>query len=63
MKTIYLKLAQYRILETDRLYLRPVVLEDAEAMFAYASDEENVRWSFPVNRSIEETRNIISSIY
>lgn len=37
MENIYVKLSQHRTLETERLILRPVTLEDAEAMFAYAS--------------------------
>ncbi|MCY7201625.1 GNAT family N-acetyltransferase [Streptococcus gallolyticus subsp. gallolyticus] len=37
------RLRQYQILETERLILRPVTLADAEAMFAYVSDEENTR--------------------
>ena len=40
MESIFLKLAQYPIVETERLLLRPVTLDDAEAMFAYASDKD-----------------------
>ena len=32
MESIFLKLAQYPIVETEHLLLRPVTLEDAEAM-------------------------------
>lgn len=63
MENIYVKLAQYPVLETERLILRPVTLEDAEAMFAYASDEENVRYTFERNQSLEETRNNIARFY
>ena len=38
MESIYLKLAENRTLETERLLLRPVTLDDAEAMFEYSSD-------------------------
>ena len=41
MESIFLKLAQYPIVETERLLLRPVTLDDAEAMFEYASDKDN----------------------
>lgn len=51
------------MLETERLVLRPVTIADAEEMYAYASDEENVRWTFAANQSLEETKNIIVSIY
>ena len=46
MKSIFLKLAQYPIVETERLLLRPVTLDDAEAMFEYASDKKNRRFSW-----------------
>ncbi|MGT2911984.1 GNAT family N-acetyltransferase [Streptococcus cameli] len=63
MESIYQRLDKYRIIETERLLLRPVTLEDAKAMFSYASDEENVRWTFPVNQTLEDTKNNIAQIY
>lgn len=36
MESIFVKLAQYPSIETERLLLRPVTLDDAEAMFDYA---------------------------
>ena len=33
MENLYVKLAAYREVETERLHLRPVTLEDAPAMF------------------------------
>ena len=46
MESIFLQLAQYPIVETERLLLRPVTLDDAEAMFEYASDKKNRRFSW-----------------
>jgi len=63
MESIFLKLAQYPIVETERLVLRPVTLDDAEAMFQYASDRENTRYTFPTNQSLEETKNNIAQFY
>ena len=63
MESIFLKLAQYPIVETERLLLRPVTLNDAEAMFEYASDRENTRYTFPTNQSLEETKNNIAQFY
>ena len=62
MESIYLKLAENRTLETERLLLRPVTLDDAEAMFEYSSDEENTRYTFP-NKDLEETKNIIARLF
>ena len=63
VKNLYQKLYRCRTIETDRLTLRPVTLEDAEDMFSYASNEDNVRWTFLANQSIEETQNNIASVY
>ena len=63
MENIYVKLSQHSRIETERLILRPVTLEDAPAMFEYASDEENVRYTFAANKNLEETRNNIALFY
>ncbi|HIW06032.1 MAG TPA: GNAT family N-acetyltransferase [Candidatus Ignatzschineria merdigallinarum] len=57
------QLAKNRILETDRLMLRPITLDDAEDLFEYASDPENTRHTFPTHQSIEETEWIISNLF
>lgn len=62
MESIFLKLAQYPIVETERLLLRPVTLDDAEAMFDYASDKDNTRYTFLTNQKLEETKNNIAQL-
>ena len=63
MESIFLKLAQYPIVETERLLLRPVTLDDAQEMFEYVSDRENTRYTFPTNQNLEETKNNIAQFY
>ena len=63
MESIFVKFAQYPSIETERLLLRPVTLDDADAMFQYASDRENTRYTFPTNQSLEETKNNIAQFY
>ena len=63
MESIFVKFAQYPSIETERLLLRPVTLDDAKAMFEYASDRENTRYTFPTNQSLEETKNNIAQFY
>ena len=63
MESIFVKFSQYPSIETERLLLRPVTLDDAEAMFDYASDRENTRYTFPTNQSLEETKNNIAQFY
>ncbi len=50
------------ILETERLYLRPIELSDADSIFAYASNEEvalNTSWY--AHDSMEATHNFIEN--
>ena len=63
MESIFVKLAQYPSIEAEHLLLRPVTLDDAEAMFEYASDRENTRYTFPTNQSLEETKHNIAQFY
>ena len=46
MESIFLKLAQYPIVETERLLLRFLSLDDTEAMFECTSDKKNRRFSW-----------------
>lgn len=59
MKEIKVLMSRYNRLETDRLILRPVTLEDAEDMFEYASDEETTYYVFDTHTSLEETKKAI----
>jgi len=50
--------------ETERLILRPVEENDAADMFEYAGDPETVKWlSFPLHQSVQESRQIIHSLF
>ncbi len=43
------------MIETERLILRPVAYEDAESIYAYASDAETTKWvTFDTYKSIED---------
>lgn len=64
MENIYLKLAQHRVIETDRLLLRPMTLDDAEDMFEYASDLETIRYvTFLPHETVEDSRNQIAQFF
>ena len=46
-----------RRIETQRLILKPITLEDASAVFVWASDPEVNRYMpYPLHKSIEDTR-------
>nr|WP_263314889.1 GNAT family protein [Mammaliicoccus sp. Marseille-Q6498] len=60
---LLVKLAEYQRMETDRLILRPVTLEDTNALYEYASKLENTTHVFPTHNSIEETKKVIARYY
>lgn len=50
-------------LETERLILRKVSLEDAEAVFAYASDPEVARYAnWETHRSVKDSRAFLEFV-
>ncbi|MBO0461481.1 MULTISPECIES: GNAT family N-acetyltransferase [Enterococcus] len=55
--------AENRVIETERLILRPVALEDSEDIFEYAHDEETCRFVFPRHQSIEDTKINVANFF
>lgn len=60
---VLVKLAENQILETERLILRPINLNDVESLYEYASDIENTTHVFPTHSSKEETKSVIAKYY
>lgn len=60
---IYEQLAKFNFIETERLYLRPLSMADAEDMFSYASQPENLVYVFPKHNSIAETKFVIANMF
>ena len=60
---VLVELAENQILETERLILRPINLNDVESLFEYASDVENTTHVFPTHLSKEETKSVIAKHY
>lgn len=56
-----LQIRETPILETERLFLRKFRMEDAESVYAYASDEDTARYvSWDAHRTIEDSRRFLS---
>ncbi|MDR0922095.1 MAG: GNAT family N-acetyltransferase [Lactobacillales bacterium] len=62
-KNILLGVAENIRIETERLILRPVTLEDAEDLYEYASDDEVTKFVFPTHKSLEETKETIVNFF
>lgn len=63
MSSHVLIFAENLILETKRLFLRPVELADAEDMYEYASDEETTRFVFKRHESLQDTCENIARVF
>ena len=49
-------------IETDRLIIRPVVIEDAEAIFKWAADPEVTKYMiYSTHMNVDSTREWLSS--
>ena len=48
-------LAHNTVLETERLWLRPMTLSDLEDYHAYTSDDALLRYDYPAHQSLEES--------
>ena len=45
-------LAAYSLIETQRLYLRPFLFEDAEDFYKIASNPDNLQFIFPAQADL-----------
>ncbi|WHQ37166.1 GNAT family N-acetyltransferase [Spiroplasma sp. SV19] len=64
MQKYYLILEQNKIIETERLILRPITLTDADNIFEYSKDIENIKFlEWPPHQDIAETKNIIAQLF
>lgn len=56
-------LGEHSVMETTRLILRPITLEDTADLNEYASSIENTVHVFPTHLSIDETKEVIAAHY
>lgn len=56
-------LQKFATLETNRLILRPVTIEDAKDIYEYGSDPENTHYVFPTYESFSECKERIAGYF
>ncbi|MED5017437.1 GNAT family N-acetyltransferase [Paenibacillus chibensis] len=54
---------QHGQMESERILLRPVLLDDAEDMYEYTSDEETTRFIYDQHTDVNQTKNLIANYY
>ncbi len=62
-ESLYYMLATHTTIETDRLILRPITLDDAPHFYEYASDFQTIYYVFERHRDIEETKRRIANYF
>ena len=60
---IWTHLAAYSLIETQRLYLRPFLFEDAEDFYKIASNPENLQFIFPAQADLAETQYVLANYF
>lgn len=63
MNNLNLLLVKHNQMESERLLLRPITLNDAEDMFEYTSDEETTRFIYEQHKDLEQTKNLIANYF
>ncbi len=60
---IWTKLAEFAVIDTERLRLRPFSYQDAEDFYAIASNPKNLEFIFPSQASIEESQYVLANYF
>ena len=60
---IWTKLAAYAIFETEHLFLRPFVYEDARSLYKIASNPENTQFIFPTEANLQESQHVTANYF
>ncbi len=56
-------LAEYNVIETERLKLRPIDLRDTDDLFEYSSRLDNTYYIYPRHRTPEDTKFAIANYF
>jgi len=60
---LWTHLAACSFIETEHAFLRPIVFEDAGALYKIASNPENTQFIFPTEASLEESEYVIANFF
>ncbi|MGE7602720.1 GNAT family N-acetyltransferase [Peribacillus sp. NPDC097675] len=63
MANTNLLMVQHGHMESERIVLRPVSLDDAEDMYEYTSDEETTRYLYDPHKDLNRTKNFIANYF
>ncbi|WP_419881588.1 GNAT family N-acetyltransferase [Peribacillus sp. B-H-3] len=63
MSNLNLLIVKHTQMESERIILRPISLDDAEDMYEYTSDEETTRFIYEQHKDLDQTKNVIANYF
>lgn len=63
MESINVLMITHSRMESERILLRPITLDDAEDMYEYTSDEETTRFIYEPHKDLNHTKRVIANYY
>lgn len=63
MDNIHHLMVAHRQMESERILLRPVSLDDAEEMYEHTSDEETTRYIYEQHIDLNQTKKLIENYF
>ncbi|MEK4760194.1 GNAT family N-acetyltransferase [Viridibacillus sp. FSL E2-0187] len=63
MSNLNLLIVKHNQMESERILLRPISLDDAEDMYEYTSDEETTRYIYAPHKDLNQTKNLIANYF
>ncbi|MGG3943664.1 GNAT family N-acetyltransferase [Peribacillus psychrosaccharolyticus] len=63
MNNLNLLVVNHNQMESERILLRPISLNDAEDMYEYTSDEETTRFIYEQHKDLDQTKNLIANYF
>lgn len=63
MKNIHLLMITHGQMESERIILRPLSLEDAEDLYEFTSDEETTRFIYEPYKDVNQAKRVLANYY
>lgn len=63
MKNINLLMIKHSQMESERIILRPLSLEDAEDLYEFTADEETTRFIYEPYKDLDQAKRVLANYY
>ncbi len=63
MRNVNLGLAENSVMEGERIFLRPISIDDAEDIYEYTSDEKTTHFLYDQHEDLDQTKRMIANYF